>query len=360
MHPQIGWSAPFSIITQAMAISVPAIILIQIGSLIGSFFSADVESRLNGFEGVLKFGSSYNLFLVTFPFIAIFMSCSVPGPKPEKFGVGNLRVKTSMVMFASAALTAGAIVRTYAFFNKRPAVNDDVLFGKPVFYTTQFLLEIIVVAMYALLRFDLLFHVPNGSSGPGDYQRERRADEEKAGLLTRDVVEERIAACNVPYQILESSYAKSTAPTAAGQPILAMFFPQVGTAESPVEIKEGELPPRPAAKVSRRQSFMEAIGSRPVRDDASHDSLSSYYVKDILNKLDRSGARRETRLPYESSIGPRLSERQSRPPLPGSRVRASQYGGDVKSNAFQQRRNTAPIGQKSPPEGVSESLADPF
>lgn len=347
MHPQFGWSAGFSLITTGMAISVPIVILLQIGSLIGLFFSVGVEDRSNGFEGVLKFGSSYNLFLVVFPFLAIGISCAIPGPKPDKFGSGHLRVKTSLVMFVSALLATGAVVRTYAFFNKRLPGNDDVLYGKPIFYTTQFMLEIIVVALYALLRFDLLFHIPNGSSKPGDYSRGNTsaADAEKARLLTREEIEDRLAACQVPYQILRASYAKSSvaAPSSADQPIYAVFFPQLpeggedqqqqregDAASTTTALEEGMLPPRPARRVSRRQSVLEAFGSRSPAGRGSYTTYryaDSYYDERPRSPRSPDLGRGGERGPVQAPVRPRrsaasmyqtarASNRQPAPPPP--------------------------------------------
>lgn len=265
MHPKFGWSTPFSIVTRVMAISVPAIIILQIVSIIFLFFSTDDQSRFNAFDGVLKFGASYLMVLATFPFWAIFLACSIPGPKPEKFGVGHLRVKTSLVMVAAVMLTTGATVRTYAFFNPRPIDNDDVLYGKPVFYTTQFMLEILVVAGYALIRFDLLFHIPNGASGPGDYSAAMTSDTEKGHVFTRWNIEERIAASGIPHQILAASYSKSTVDARADQPVYAVFFPQASNAAGPrEEDDEARLPPRPPRRVSRRDTLIEYMQQRPL------------------------------------------------------------------------------------------------
>lgn len=264
-----------------MAISVPLIIVVQIASIIALFFSVGDETRLNAFEGVLKFGSSYNLFLVTFPFIVISVACAIPGPRPERFGKGSLRVKTSLVMLASILLATGATIRSYAFFNPRLPVNDDVLYGKPIFYTTQFMLEIIVVALYALLRFDLLFHVPNGSSGPGDYSGGKDDDTEKARVLTREDIEDRIAACQIPHQILHASYSKSATATSANQPVYAVFFPQFpdATGLQALAEEQGRLPPRPPARVSRRQSLMEVVDRRS-RSGYSHSRNASHASND--------------------------------------------------------------------------------
>lgn len=270
MHPRFGWSKGFSIGTRVLAISVPINIVFQISSLIALFFSVGDENRLEAFEDCLKVGSSWNLFLVSFPFLAISAACAIPGPRPEKFGVGSLRVKTSMVLLAAVMLGTGATIRTYATFNQMPPNTTDVLFSKAVFYPTQFTLEILVVAMYALLRFDLLFHIPNGSKAPGDYAHGGKdGDPEKASLLTRADIEERISNCGVPHQILKTSYEKDTTIPGVEQPIYAIFFPSTvikASAQAMEEaLKEGDALERPK-RVSRRQSLLEALERKSERD----------------------------------------------------------------------------------------------
>lgn len=269
MHPRLGWSRGFSIGTRILALSVPVNIIFQISSLIGLFFSVGVQSRLDAFSDMLKVGSSWNLFLVSFPFLAISAACAVPGPRPEKFGVGSLRVKTSMILLSAVMLGTGATVRAYATFNPQPSNTDDVLFSKAVFYPTQFTLEILVVAMYALLRFDLLFHIPNGSSAPGDYSHGKDGDPEKAQLLTRADIEERIATCGVPHQILKTSYENDSTLPGAEPPVYAIFFPStvVKASSQAVEaaMQDGNVPARPK-RVSRRQSLIEALERKAERD----------------------------------------------------------------------------------------------
>lgn len=328
MHPTVGWGNVFSFVTLGLAFSVPLIVIVQITALVGLFlFSVDNIDRLTAFSSVLKFGSSYNLFLAAFPFVAIGIACAVPGPRPEKFGTGHLRVKTSMVMFASVLLTTGAVVRIYASFNRQLPNTTDVLFGKTIFYTTQFMLELFVVVMYAVLRFDLLFHIPNGSSGPGDYVRGRKTDAENGGALTRQEIEEKIAACDIPYQILQTSYTKNTNPMAAEQPVHAIFFAQRPDPEPPVDVKgdikedatedvaeedmkEDELPARPNVRVSRRASIMEAIQNRPFRMTSKRQSFDTYYdLGAAAYEYDRAAPLREPAAPpYEASSRVRRSE----------------------------------------------------
>ncbi|KAG6360402.1 hypothetical protein INS49_011461 [Diaporthe citri] len=265
MHPGVGWSVPFSLGTVILAISVPPVIILQITSISVFFLSTDNPDRADAAVALLKTGSSWNIWLVSFPFLVTFLACSIPGPKPEKFGSGNLRVKTSLAMLGAALLATGATVRTYATFNPRPPNSGDVLYSKPVFYITQFSFEIIVVALYAFARIDLLFHVPNGSSQPGDYSANRAADTEKAVVLSRGLIRDKIEETGLHHQILKPLYTSSFMQTGA-EPVFAVFYPSATDAASLVGMaqdmaNEGKLPPRPADRVSRRQSVEEVFRS---------------------------------------------------------------------------------------------------
>lgn len=265
MHPGVGWSIPFSLGTVILACSVPPVIILQITSISVFFLSTDNPDRADVAVALLKFGSSWNIWLVSFPFLVIFIACAIPGPKPEKFGSGNLRVKTSLAMLGAALLATGATVRTYGTFNPRPPNSGDVLYSKAVFYVTQFTFEIIVVALYAFARIDLLFHVPNGSSKPGDYSANKTGDPEKAVVLSRGEIRDKIEATGLHHQILKPSYSSSFMQTGA-EPVFAVFYPSAPDAASLVGLaqdmeNEGKLPPRPADRVSRRQSVMEAFRS---------------------------------------------------------------------------------------------------
>ncbi|POS71524.1 hypothetical protein DHEL01_v210081 [Diaporthe helianthi] len=268
MHPTVGWSKPFSLGTTILALSVPPVIILQIISISVLFLSTDNPDRADTAAALLKSGSSWNIWLVSFPFLTIFISCSIPGPKPEQFGSGSLRVKTSLAMLGAALLATGATVRTYGTFNPRPRDSGDVLYSKTVFYVTQFSFEIIVVALYAFARIYLLFHVPNGSSQRGDYSANnpgKSGDTEKAMALARGEIRDKIEETGLHQHILNPSYTSSFMQTGA-EPVFAVFYPYapdtaslVGMAEDVVS--EGKLPPRPVDKVSRRQSMVEALRS---------------------------------------------------------------------------------------------------
>jgi len=91
--------------------------------------------------------------------------------QPENFGIRPLHVKTTYVQIVALMLVVGAVIRTAGATNVAPVQTPLPIDDKTLFYVTGFLLEIMVVYMHAFLRFDLLFHVPDGASAPGDYSR---------------------------------------------------------------------------------------------------------------------------------------------------------------------------------------------
>lgn len=82
-----------------------------------------------------------------------------------------MRTKVRLVLFTSLLLALGAGFRAGVAYMVRPATNPAWFHHKACFYLFNFAIEIIVVYSYALLRFDHRFHIPNGSSRPGDYSQ---------------------------------------------------------------------------------------------------------------------------------------------------------------------------------------------
>src|SRR5690606_29236052 len=66
-------------------------------------------------------------------------------------------------------LAFGAGFRVGVSFNARPAGEPAWYHHKAAFYCINFVIELIVMYTYMLIRFDRRFHVPDGSHGPGHY-----------------------------------------------------------------------------------------------------------------------------------------------------------------------------------------------
>ncbi|KAM0330840.1 hypothetical protein ACHAQA_003795 [Verticillium albo-atrum] len=121
-----------------------------------------------------------------------------------------------------------------------------------------------VVYLYAFARIDLLFHVPNGSSGPGDYSKGSGVPEK---TYSPEEIEKLIDSMGVPHQIKDRE-TQSELGT-----VQAVFFSSDwkggeeprGVWTQARDFEESYFPSRPE-RVTRRQTILEAIRpQRPVR-----------------------------------------------------------------------------------------------
>ncbi|KAL8382157.1 hypothetical protein RB595_006103 [Gaeumannomyces hyphopodioides] len=252
LHPRFGWRRDFSIFTNAVAISVPLIIFEQIGSTIAFFFSVGDPGRLKLFQLLIKVGVSYVIFLGGLPLVMLGVADGIPGPLPEPFGTGDWRLKKSVVMLGGLLLLTGAAVRLAVVLNPEPPSAASPLFSKATFYTTQFALELLVIVLYAATRVDLLFHVPDGSSRPGDYSgRNAAADSGKRPVVTRGDVEDTLHGLGVPYEIVRRGRRSTLRPAPDKDVVYAVLYadkPGAGKRESAGEKEEPAKPARGAAR----------------------------------------------------------------------------------------------------------------
>lgn len=184
---------------------MPLIIIWNIVNLTVSFFTLN-EKALTQTHDLLLFGSAYTTYLSLFPIIFLVPATIIPCKgKVEKFGIGRFRYKIIFLVLISSALAVGAITRLIGNAEVFPFDKPGHIDSKVVFYTTGFMLEIIVVFMYYIVRFDLLFHIPDGSSGPGDYSGKNKLLDDAAKMGEDDAsnfqdvdVKMRMSIANLP------------------------------------------------------------------------------------------------------------------------------------------------------------------
>ncbi|KAF9874389.1 hypothetical protein CkaCkLH20_07952 [Colletotrichum karsti] len=301
IHPRSGWCTAFGQFVVFLLLSVPALIIFNASNLIISFFSVGNIDRLETTDDLLKFGAAYNMFLAAFPVIVVTGCLCIPGPEPEKFGTGSLRVKVALLFFGSFLLMTGHAIRLYAIVNKEPPGTNSVIFGKAVFYTTGFMFELLVVAAYAFGRVDLRFHVPNGSSGPGDYSGDK-----DRGNYSVEEIEHLIDNLEVPHQIMRERQGPEDM-----EMVFAIFFATKkdrekkdeasddatvveSTADSGGRVGETPLPQRPE-RITRRQTLIDAMRPpppRPQREPTMYPDIADFYVQ-----MDDGSAPRRPRRP---------------------------------------------------------------
>ncbi|TDZ39569.1 hypothetical protein C8035_v005349 [Colletotrichum spinosum] len=289
IHPRVGWCTAFGQFTLFLLFSVPAIIVLNVTSTIITFLSPGNLDRLEVTDDLVKFGTGWNMFLAVFPVIVVAGSLCFPGPEPEKFGSGSTRVKVALLFSGAFLLITGHAIRLYGLVNKMPPGTDSIIYGKAVFYTTGFMFELIVVAAYACGRVDLRFHVPNGSSGPGDYS----GNKDKSGYSVGEI-ERLIDDLEVPHQIMRERKGAEDM-----EMVFAIFFATKKEKEKQSDeslddktIVEGEsqqpsevlLPDRPT-RVTRRQTVIDAFKGRPPppemeqANDQTYPDITDFYIQ---------------------------------------------------------------------------------
>jgi hypothetical protein len=177
-HTKLGWSLPYRIFHRgALALLVISLLMIVVTS-IWQFFTLNTNA-LRIFRDLQLAGQTYFTAFAFAPIVFVLISLVIPRHEIDKFGAGRLRVNITILVLSAAILSVGQIFRCVTTWlppvplrNARGQFQDPPwYFSKACFYGFNFVTEIIVIIMYAVVRVDLRFHVPNGAKRAGDYSR---------------------------------------------------------------------------------------------------------------------------------------------------------------------------------------------
>lgn len=177
-HTKLGWSLPYRIFHRgALGLLVTSLLMIVVTSIWQSF-TRNINS-LRIFRNFQLAGQTYFTVFAFAPIIFVSASLSIRRHEVDKFGAGRLRVNITILLIAATVLSIGQIFRcVIAWLPPSPLRNAQGQFQDPpwyyekaCFYVFNFVTELIVIIMYAVVRVDLRFHIPNGAKRAGDYSR---------------------------------------------------------------------------------------------------------------------------------------------------------------------------------------------
>ncbi|KUJ16379.1 uncharacterized protein LY89DRAFT_782644 [Mollisia scopiformis] len=176
-HPHLGWAKTFSWAFKIYYACIIGLLIALITCTVDSFYTLNKSSR-RADRDVQLLGSTFFAVAAFLPIPLVLGSIIIPKKtRVEKFGSGRFRTKIYVLLFSSFILSLGAFFRAGTAYVPRPR-NDPAWYdSKACFYLFNFTIEIIVVALYAVIRVDKRFHVPDKSHGPGDYSRTAPAQE---------------------------------------------------------------------------------------------------------------------------------------------------------------------------------------
>lgn len=170
-HPVFGWSKPVRLAYTFFFSSIIACLFMLIPVIVWSSFTLDMglQSRLR----IVRLVASTYMAVLTFVPIPIVLATVLTHPRGgdiDKFGKrGSMRTNIMLVLFTALLLSIGAIFRACVGYTRRPLEDPGWFNSKAAFYCFNFVIEIIVVWTYSLMRFDQRFWVPNGCNGAGQY-----------------------------------------------------------------------------------------------------------------------------------------------------------------------------------------------
>jgi hypothetical protein len=179
-HARLGWSTPYRIFHRAGLVVLVLTLLMLIISQIWQFYTQD-QHKLSVFHDLFLLAQTYFTIFCFAPAILVAISLLIPRTEVEKFGAGRLRYNITILLISVSILSIGQIFRCVLAWipaTRQADVQNGTVsmpwyLSKAAFYCFNFVTEMLVIIMFAIVRVDLRFYVPNGSRKSGDYSRSR-------------------------------------------------------------------------------------------------------------------------------------------------------------------------------------------
>ncbi|KAK3318635.1 hypothetical protein B0H66DRAFT_582246 [Apodospora peruviana] len=179
-HPFFGWNPAASRLFKVLFLSIVAILIAVVTATVHSFFTLDPDARRTD-RDIQLFCGTYLAVVAFLPIPLLVVAALIPRrTRIDKFGQGHFSTKFALLTFTAMLLATGAVFRATTAYYSRPIRNPAWFHSKACYYCFNFGIELLVVYIYALSRFDKRFHVPDGSSAPGHYS----CSEDDRGMTT--------------------------------------------------------------------------------------------------------------------------------------------------------------------------------
>jgi hypothetical protein len=162
-HPNFGWHKLFSIVFRFLYVSIVLFVIMLVVPTVDSFYTLDKVAKLKD-RRVTLVGSVWFAMLAFLPILFVVFGIIVPKKsRVDKFGEGRFRHKIWILLIAATLLTLGASFRSGVAFMARPINHPAWFHSRASFYCFNFVIEFSVIVLYAVLRVDRRFHIPDGS-----------------------------------------------------------------------------------------------------------------------------------------------------------------------------------------------------
>lgn len=292
-HRSHGWHPAFGIAFNILFVLIGATLIIVISATVQGSYTLNSQTRLTD-RSLQLYGSTVLAIVATLPLPMVAFTLMIPYSPFDQFGTGRLRTRVIALLVSTILLSIGAWYRCGITWQP-PVPRTQPLPGylsKGPFYILNFLFEFQTVMMYAILRIDQRWYIPNGAKGPGSYSKSPRPTD-------MEMQDSRPASAS------DSSTVRG-----------ADSDMEDVKSEIRIEIsheKTAELPPLPQpARLSSRPNSSQLSLPTSSRPQSQRQSL----LQKILTRQPTASQKREWRASEESRIIRRLGGPWSQLPSP--------------------------------------------
>ncbi|EUC39492.1 hypothetical protein COCMIDRAFT_41962 [Bipolaris oryzae ATCC 44560] len=189
-HP-LGWHPFIGYMLTAIYVVIVLTLVMLITSIVQSFYT--LHPRTHQIDRDIQlYGSTFFAIISFLPIplvaIALILGKASSGRKVEKFGQGRHRTKIAVLLLGATLCCLGASYRAGTLWLHPVSMHEPepARFYRGWFYFMNFGLEILIIYMYAIMRVDLRFWIPDGAKGPGSYRMKHEWEEEHARTRLSD------------------------------------------------------------------------------------------------------------------------------------------------------------------------------
>jgi hypothetical protein len=209
-HPKVGWHRGCKIAYNTLYALVALTLLTVIVAVVQNFYTLSTYTRHID-RALQLYGQTFLATVSSMPLVVIVIAHSLPRRnRLEKFGAGKMSMKVGILSTGTSLVAIGAWYRCGTTFMP-PVPHSEPLppyLSKGAFYVFNFGVDILTLYIYALMRVDLRFHIPDGAHGPGSYMKDKMDQEEIAGMdlqalrpvATQETGMQETGIITVPYQ----------------------------------------------------------------------------------------------------------------------------------------------------------------
>jgi hypothetical protein len=172
-HPNSGWHPFFRMFFNFLYALVILTIIMLITVVVQSFYTLNANThRID--RDIQLYGVTTFAIISFLPIPIVIGGLLIPRKQHvDKFGTGRFRSKIAILLTASTLVSVGACYRAGTTWLTPVPITKPLpaYFHPACFYIFNFGVEIIVLYLYAILRIDHRFHIPDGAKGPGSYSK---------------------------------------------------------------------------------------------------------------------------------------------------------------------------------------------